>query len=338
MFSSKYRKGYAKSLVSGMRYGYKYAPLVKYLVQRYSGAPAPDVVKRSYKAAKKAPPRKYRKRYNKKKTLTRKVNELSRQVKSTTSKYIKKSRNFDQLINTTDNYVNMVSHAICSITQLQAAIDSVKYFDPSVPGTLINVDLSAPTFQNQVYFKRVWGRITARNNYGVPCKVTLYVCTNKKDTSITPITAINNGLADMSNGAINDTLVYPTDVHDFNDLWNIEKSKSFVLNPGDECSISHSVKPFRYDVSLSDSHNTEYAKYFHGSVLMIRLTGILCHGATSGASTIKAGVDYHYDRIYEVQYPGGADTTYLEISDNPETMVGTATVSIPDAQQAIYTL
>lgn len=343
MYSSKYKKGYLASAYTAAKYGMKFAPVAKYLYNRYTAAtPAPAVVRRSYIKSGRSYPRPYRRyrrrRSRRKKTLTKKVNELSRQVKSTTSTYIKKSRGFDQLINTTDNYVNVVNHDLCSITQIQAAIDNVKYFDPATPGTLINVNLTTPTFQNQVLIKRSYGRIVCRNNYGVPCKVTIYICSTKKDTSITPIAAINNGLSDMSNATISSPLIYPTDIHDFNDLWKIDKSKSIQLNPGDECSLSHSYPEYRYDVSLADSHGTEYSTYFHGSVMMVRLTGVLCHGATSGASSIKAGVDYTYERIFEVQYAGGIDTRYLEISDNPETMVGAATVSIPDVEQAVYTL
>lgn len=286
--------------------------------------------------------RPYRK-YGKK--CSRKVNNISKQVKTLQKKvnaslstYIKKSRSYGSAIIANVEECVYSSQTVHNISVLQGVIDSVKYFDPATPATLINVDLSAPTFQNQVDFTSSYSSVIAMNNYSVPVRVRSYFFEVRKDTSIAPETAISNGLTDMSNGTITSPLIYPSDVHDLNDLWSVKSSKSALLMPGQELQHSWNAPSFKYDVSLSDSHNTTYQKYFHGCVHVFRIEGVPSHGSTSGQTQGKAGIDWIFNRIHKVEYPGGSNIKYLEVDLTSGSAVGTVQCSLPSVSQETYTL
>ena len=339
MKSRKYSKSYAASVRDALYYGAKYAPVAKSLYKMYSTRSVPAVVKRSYqKNRKRRPYRCYKKAAPQLRGIKKDIRNLKRQQNSNQATYIKKFRSFDAAVTANENESIMNGLSMNSVTILQGVIDSVKYFDPATPATLITVDLTSPTFQNQVRFTKSYCKILARNNYVVPARVTLYVCKIKKDSNIIPSLAISNGIADMSNAAVTSPLIYPSDSHEFRDLWSIVKSKRVVLLPGEECSISHSFPAFKYDVALSDSHGLSFQTYFHGSYLLVRVEGVPAHGSTSGVTQSKAGVDIEYQRHHTVKYPGGADIEYLEVSDNRTSITGTIQVSQLDTEQATYGL
>lgn len=217
-------------------------------------------------------------------------------------------------------------------------IDAVKYFNPAVPGTLVSVDMTSPTFQQQIRFTKSYGRLDVRNNYSVPCKATLYILKVKSDTSISPESAIAASAADETNTTIVDRLLFPTDCHEFNDLWSIVKSKTFYLQPGQEASMNHSFPVFNFDPALADDHSDTFQKRFHSGYGMVRVEGVLAHGSTSGMTHSKAGVDCSFVQIHTVKYPAGVSVQYLEIVDAPTTIVGTCQLSQLDSEQATYAL
>lgn len=343
MYKQKYWHKYANSLATGIRYGSKYAPAVKAVMkainnrQTVKASPQYRRYVKKNRVYKRRPYRGRRKSCSTKK-LSKEVAKIKKQVSANTSTFIQKNRAFSSALvpNTTEVVYNTFS--LNSLTNLESAIDAVKYFDPNTPGTLITVNLSTPTFQNQVRFTSCYAKAICRNNYSVPANVTIYVMSVKKDTGLAPTTVMTSSLADMSNTTITDPLIYPSDCHDFNDLWKITKSKSWLLSAGEECSLSHSMPSFNYDVSLSDAHNLFYQKGFHGSVFLVRVTGVLAHGSTSGHAQSKAGVDITYQRNYKINYPGGADIIYLESNDSPSAVVGTLQLSQLSNEQATYAL
>lgn len=322
----------AAGLYNAASYGEKYyraKRAVNAQIVKQAGKP----IRRRYRR------RRYNRTYTKQLPRIKKdIAVLKKQVKSNTSTYIKKFRTFGTSLSAANNQCDYHEVGMNSVSILQDVIDSVKYFDPSTPGTLINVDLSAPTFQNQVNFVKSYCKVLARANYSVPTRLTLYICECKKDTSIAPATAISNSLTDFSNAASTSPLVYPTDCHDFNDLWKIVASKRCVLQPGQEVSLSHSFKPFMYDVSLADSQSDSYQTYFHGSIMLIRVEGVTAHGSTSGTAQAQGGVDLEVERQHVVKYPGGADIVYMEVDDNPNTIVGTIQLTNVDILQTTYGL
>jgi len=270
--------------------------------------------------------------------LTKQVRALSKTVNTDKALFIKKYRIMESLKIASINQVIYAARALNNVSVLEGVIDAVKYFDPNDPGTLITVNLATPTFQQKVRFTKSYLVGNIRNNYSVPCVVDCYFLNVKKDTNIEPDTAMSNSLADLSNAAITSPLIYPTDCHDFTDLYKIVKHKKQLLNPGQEFNFSGSCPSFSYDVSLSDSHTSSYQKYFNGSVMLTRVEGVMGHGQTSGVGQLKGGVDIEWRRIHHVEYEGGVNTTYIEVSDSPGNIEGNHVCSQLEAEQEQYAL
>jgi len=295
----------------------------------------PRVARRA--PARRAPMRRTR-NVKPKASLQRQVTALKQQVNTQMGTYTQKLRTYLAAISANANECDYASISFNSNTVLAAVIDAVKYFNPAAPGTLVSVDMTAPTFQQQIRFTKSFGKISIRNNYSVPCRATMYMLRCKVDTSITPETAIAASCTDETNSSIVSPLIFPSDCHQFNDLWSIVSSKSVYLKPGDESSLSHSYPAFNFDPALDDDHGLSYQKHYHGSIMMVRVEGVIAHGSTSGMTHSKAGVDVVYDQIHTVKYPAGVNVNYIEISDSPITVVGTLQVSQPEAEQATYAL
>lgn len=270
--------------------------------------------------------------------LKKDVSKLKKEVKVTMSTYIKKYRNFPTALSAATTQCAYSESTLNSLSVLQDVIDNVKYFNPSVPGTLINVDLTAPTFSNKVLFKRSYVRAIARCNYSVPARVSMYVLSAKKDTSTVPTTTFSDSLTDTSNASSTSPLIKPSDCIYFRDLYKIDKHVKKLIYPGQELEISHSYPSFYYDISLADTQTDAYQPRFHGSLLLVRVEGVQGHGSTSGVAQSRAGVDIEFIRIHEVQYPGGADLLYIEVDDNPGAISGTLQLSLQDVAQETYGL
>ncbi len=205
-------------------------------------------------------------------------------------------------------------------TFLELVLAQLRYYDHEAPSALTTASGITGTYQKEFYFSRNYAKIMVRNNYQVPCKVTLYAVTPKGDTSLAPQTAFTQGLSDVGNPTATSPLVYLTDSELFNDLWRIEKSKDFYIMPGTEASLSHSTKSFQYDPSMFDDHNLLYQKKFGSFAFIVRLTGVLAHDTvvTTEQTTIQAGVDVQIDSTWVVKYAAGVDIKFVFIDNNAD--------------------
>ena len=132
--------------------------------------------------------------------IEKRVKKLSALVEADSSTYIRRGRTYGSV---TIAGVRQCKHATVvsnSVAKLEDAINSLKFFDPSTPGTYINVDMSSPAFYNDVYFEPSYASITCRNNYVTPVHCTVYSLVPKRDTSLGPLTCMTDGLADISDG------------------------------------------------------------------------------------------------------------------------------------------
>lgn len=222
---------------------------------------------------------------------------------------------------------------------IEDAINSVKFFDPDVPGTLQNVDLTAPAFQNEVRLTKVFGGFDCMNNYKVPVKFSYYFVLPKIDTNENPQNAVSNGFTDISDGSNTDVLLYPSDSQLFSKLWKTVKSGTKLLYPGQMCSDGYSVKDILYDNSLVDTHTTTHQMKLKSLAILIRVEGVPCHDSVTGNITLsRGGVDIVYRRYHTVQYPGGADIKYIEVSNGLQAIANTPQVSLKNVEQETYGL
>lgn len=233
--------------------------------------------------------------------------------------------------------VNSSSHTNVPVSLngvLETILAQLRYYNPSVPGTLTQADGASGTFMKDFTFDKIYTSLICRNNYQVPAKVRVYLCKVKDDTSIEPTSAFSNGLADIGNPSSTSPLVYLTDSPQFTDLWKIENSEIAQLQPGEEMKMTYSIPTFQYDPSLVDSHNQAYQTRYHGCVIVVRVEGVLGHDTSvDQQGSLAAGVDIQLDRTFVVKYSAGADIEYLVVNDESDTFTNGGVTSqkpIPD--------
>lgn len=316
-----YRQSFIKSTAKAIHYGKKALPYVAGPVLAYGAnkmgfgkksAPVNVTKKTSegYVAYKKKP-------YRKQKNLKNQVKELSRLVKSEQAVHIHRKRAcYNQGV--AQNAIYFVSSSAMagnSVSNLEEAIANLKYYNPSVPGTLTTAAGATGTFSKEFYFKRSYHKMVVRNNYQVPVSVTLYSLRNKADTSIDPNTAYTNGLTDVGGISSTSLLAYPTDSLQFQDLYKIDNSTNKVLQPGEQAQIICSNKPFMYDPSLPDSHGLSFIKQYECHVFGIRIEGTLGHDSTvtTEQGFLPCAVDFYIESVYEIHYDAGAGLKQITV-------------------------
>lgn len=213
-------------------------------------------------------------------------------------------------------------------TLLELVLQQLRYYDAENPGTLLTAPGTTGSFMKEFYFKKVFNKLLIRNNYQVPCRVAIYNMQVKSDTSITPKTAFTNGLTDVGAPTSTSPIVYPSDSPQFLDLWKIIKTTKVVLQPGEECVLTHLSKTFSYDPSLVDSHAGLYQPRYAGFAFLIRTEGILGHDTSVDEQGIlAAGIDWQMDSTLVVEYSAGADIEYVYVTDGSDTFTNSAVVS-----------
>lgn len=261
--------------------------------------------------------------------LKKQVQQLSKIAKADQGTLIYRTRKTSEQIALMSEQ-SCVHYPINNVTSIELALAQLRYYDPSAPATLLTADGASGTYSKDFLFKPVYGKIQIRNNYKVPCRVTVYVVEVKNDTGIDPVTAWTNGLADVGGPSSVNPMTYLTDSHQFLDLWKIASTKSYEIPPGNEISCSHSSKSFSYDPSIYDSHNLLYQRAQGAFSFVVKLQGVLCHEpVTDNQGFSKSGIDVAYYSITTISYNAGADIKTIILSDTIGLVTTNAVVSNP---------
>lgn len=316
-----------------------YAPTTKDLQYMYNFA------KKKFKR----PPARFKKgkgnRYRKKpvvkqvKGLKKQVSQLSRIAKADQGTLIYRRRiTFRNLASANSSVHGGVT--MNSLGMLETVLGQLRYYDPTAPTTLVTADGSTGTYSKEFYFDISSHNFIIKNNYQVPCRVRYYICRIKEDSSITPVTAFTNGLADVGNPSTTSPLVYITDSPQFDEIWSIQKSDSFVLQPGSIRKIFYTNKKFTYNPSVSDNHSSSYQKSFDGSYFLVRTEGCLGHDtANDEQGSLPAGIDIQHNATWKVLYPAGADIKWIHVDDNSNNFTNAGvTSSKPVSDNLQYSL
>lgn len=220
-----------------------------------------------------------------------------------------------------------------TVTKLEEVLSAVPVLNTTT-GETADQDWRTGSAQREVTFTKTYSRVQLRNNYLFPVRVVLYCCQPNADTSITPKTAITNGLNDE--GALTTTSwgVFPNDSHQFKDLWTITKRLERVLRPGKQMMMTQSMGEFQYDPSFTDSHSLAFQSRFAGHAYLIRVEGTIAHGVTSGQGTSDARVDCIFETHFTVKYEAGGDINTVKVLNNMD-LVGAATVAEVDVEKNI---
>lgn len=252
--------------------------------------------------------------------LKSQVKNIQRQMKSERGILIWRSKDCAP-INSTVSNAAYSEYSINTVGNIETALANLRYYDPSDPATLITAAAATGTFYKSFLMKSMYGILELTNNYQVPVNVRVYICGVKDDTSITPNTAFETGLADVGNPDVTSPLCYPTDSPQFNELWRIIKSVDKKLMPGRKMSCSHSVKNINYDPSLTDSHSLTYQTRYKSFVFYVRIVGVEGHDTTvtTEQGTLAAGVDVELRKTFTVEYDAGADIKTIVLADTSDT-------------------
>lgn len=326
------------ALAGGASYLYgKFGPsYAKSLPAKYNARKGPKLTARQKKAIKKrggiipkAKP-----------SLKKEVKDLKKVVDRSNGTLIYRKRG----TGTARSSVNSTSYFTSedmTMANLELVLAQLRFFNPSVPGTLTQGSGASGTYYREYLFKTIHTNCVIRNNYQIPAKVTAYLCVPREDTSIAPTTAFSNGLADVGNPTNTSSLVYLTDSDEFNDLWKIQKSQSRILQPGQQMSMLHDVKNILYSPATYDSHALSYQKRFGSYVLVCKVEGILGHDSSVSTEQgmAQAGIDVMWETVYKVVYDAGIDLKFIYLDDTADTFTNGALVSsMPVADNIGYSV
>ena len=225
-----------------------------------------------------------------------------------------------------------VNAGIFGTGYIEAALNNLKYFDPSNPGTLIVASASSGTYSRNSLIESMTNKLTFRNNYTVPVDVRVYHCTCKDDTSVDVTTAWDNNVARGSNLANRDKLgQYPTDYEGLTDLWNLKVAYTGRMEPGAQQTVSHHEKSFEYSSSTVDSHNLDYQKEYKGQMFLIHIQGIPGHNNVNDAqvTNMKCGLDYVGQITMNVKYSAGISLKFIQVNDGrPSNFTGLGALGV----------
>jgi len=225
-----------------------------------------------------------------------------------------------------------VNAGLFSTGYIESALNNLKYFDPSNPGTLIVASASSGTYSRNSLIESMTNKLTFRNNYSTPVDVRVYHCMAKDDTNIDVTTAWDNNVARGSNLATRYKLgQYPTDYEGVTDLWNLKVAYSGIMQPGAQQSVSHHEKTFEYSSSTVDSHSLSYQKEYKAQMYLIVIQGIIGHNNINDTqvTNLKCGLDYHGTITMNVKYSAGISLKFIQINDGrPSNFTGLGALGV----------
>lgn len=264
--------------------------------------------------------KKEKKQVKEKKQMKKQLSQLRKLAESDTGLHIQRKR-ATGAHSASVGQCSYISQEIFRITDMEAVIAQLRYYNPSAPSSLVTADGATGTYQKEFLFTKMYSMIRFMNNYQVPLRIVGYVCRVKSDTSITPATAFTNGLSDVGSPSATSPLVYPSDSPQLGDLWMVKKKLDKLLLPGQSCSMIHNhSKDVQYDPSLADSHALEYQKKYGGASFLWKVEGVVGHDSivTTEQTNLQCSVDWEQHITYNVKYSAGADIKFIYIDDEAD--------------------
>lgn len=200
--------------------------------------------------------------------------------------------------------------------KIETALSTIQYYNPTAPTNLTTVDGTIGAYSKSYRFNYVKQKFTVRNNYVVPCKTTVYIVVPKSDNSRSPYTCLQDGLNDIGSPPITFPLIKLTDSPVFSKLWKIVKTKTKVLQAGQEFTVHYKTKSFVYDPSYQDSHSSSYQPKCKSFLTVIRTEGVLGHDTTTAEyAQLNADVDFEQLITWDFNYDAGADIRQIKVVD-----------------------
>lgn len=283
--------------------------------------------KMAYQKKKSTMPRKTRKgRSSKSQTKkSQSVTALSKRVAS-----LSKSVKSDQAYHThkwVNTYSQTSSVGQCShveytmpVSSIETLIANLRYYNPSVPGTLTTANPSTGTYSRQVHVKNINHSIELFNNYQVPAFVRAYLVKPKGDTGIAPLTYYANGITDqvITGGNATTERLYLTDINVFKEQFSCKLLKAKYMPPGSYMSVSYNTGEFDYDPALYDEHTLAYQAKYKNHAIIIRIQGFVGHDSvvTTEHNMLACGVDVQQSFVAKIVYDAGVNLDDIYVTDS----------------------
>lgn len=257
------------------------------------------------------------------KQIKKQIRDLKKDVKEgqTTFKY--RSRTTNSMIADNDTVIQNSSFGL-SYGTFAYILQYLQYFDETT-GSFVTRSFFDGSGTRSAFIKYFSTAVDFKNNYQVPCKVSVYLCTPKSDTDQDLILNYNANVIQncISVGGVvasANPLIYVTDSDIINDQWNIKKMKEHYLEPGQCGSAFHSVSDIHFQ---RNSDVTLYQRSLKCFSLLLRVEGgkrSLGH-KDDNASIVgysKCGIDWSRNDKMIVEYEGGqtADRIFVDYTKN----------------------
>lgn len=270
--------------------------------------------------------------------VAKSVKQLQKQMNRQTATHTNRKRITSEIATTVNESITVSRGTGASLTELEAAMANLRYFDPGT-NALVTADPSSGTYDRELTVQKNY-HLLLRNNYQVPCEVRVYGMIPKHPTSVAPSTAWTNGLTDSGNPSAVSTLVYPSDSRELRETYTTVKSVKKILQPGQQIELSHFVPKFDYEFSYADEHTLNYHKQYGAHIWLIRVQGVLGHDSSAAEyGTMIGGVDCQETVTHKFFYDAGKDLEDYSVSDQSNGFTNGGLVSNkPASGQQAYSI
>lgn len=211
-----------------------------------------------------------------------------------------------------------------TLAEIEDAMASLRYFDPGT-NSMVVANPGYGGYKREMCVE-IYRKILVRNNYHVPCYVTVWSCVPKGDTMNGPLALYTSGLADQVSGTADTAsqLHYLTDSMDLTSQWVLKSTKRF-LQPGQQFTVRSLTPEFKYEFGSADESSVnQYQRTQGGHCWVVRVAGSVAHDAITlnVVSTAQAAVDIVRSTTYTFRYDAGKSVVDYSLDDNTTATFG----------------
>lgn len=229
-------------------------------------------------------------------------------------------------------------------THVENAVSYLRYYDPTVPGTLVTADAAVGTYQRDIHIASIFDEVSVQNNFQIPVEMKFYMCYPKNDTSQTCVSAYSQSITDQvvtGGTGVSSFGLELNDCKQVTDAYNIKLAWKGILQPGRTKRFYNATKAFDYSPALFDQHNLAYQKKWGGMQYVALIRGLPSHDntTTTFVGNTNGGYDAVLRRKFTITYDAGVNLYDISF-DNNQDAVSTALISskpVADNQAFAFT-
>lgn len=214
-------------------------------------------------------------------------------------------------------------------------LQNLKFFNPSVPGTLITADNSIDTVQVNV---RYYGKslLILRNNYGFPVKLTVYLVRPLQASSSTVVTQASSAGTALGITTWETSLMHFLEdvkgAYPYKQYWKTLKKHKFELEGGGEARVGFTTK-MTQKAGTSFETAATYAPKRGEIHYLVRISGHVAHDSDDTKAATEQGIAparldmVRYNNLV-ARYNGGASHKYYLTANSLNSFTNGAVMEI----------